>query len=146
VGRLGQVVTAAARPHEHVVGQVARVGVGLVLGRREDAAERGDVLVVPRVAVGDGGAVGDARDLVAVVPPRHDARVLGGLGLEPEVGLAVVVDHDGLAVLQRGLEHDLRARGRLGHHVRVLVELLVAVEHERGEEHAEHDARAQALG
>ena len=30
--------------------------------------------------------------------------------------------------------------------MRVLVELLVAVEHEGAEEHAEHDAHAQALG
>ena len=50
VRRLGEVVTAAARPDEHVVGQVAREGVRLLLRCGEDAAERRDVLVVPPAA------------------------------------------------------------------------------------------------
>jgi hypothetical protein len=42
---------------------------------RHDAADGGDVLVVPGVAVGHGGAVADAGDLVAVVPPAARVRV-----------------------------------------------------------------------
>ena len=33
--------------------------------------------IVPSVVVDEGGAVGHASNLVAVVPPGHDARVLG---------------------------------------------------------------------
>ena len=57
VRRLCEVVAPAARPDEDVVGEVARVRVRLLLWRREDAAERRDVLVVPGVPVGDRNTV-----------------------------------------------------------------------------------------
>jgi len=89
-GARGRVRVRVTRPHEHVVGQVARIRVCLVLRCGEDATERGDVLVVPRVAVGDRGAVGDARDLVAVVPPRLvRARVGVAVGVRVGVGARV---------------------------------------------------------
>ena len=55
--RFGEIVAAPTRPHEHVVRKVACEGVRLSLGRRQDATERRDVLVVPRVAVGDARAL-----------------------------------------------------------------------------------------
>mmetsp|Transcript_8845 Transcript_8845/g.28034 ORF Transcript_8845/g.28034 Transcript_8845/m.28034 type:complete len:537 (+) Transcript_8845:4514-6124(+) len=121
VRRLCKVVASAARPDEHVVGEVARVRVRLLLWRREDAAERRDVLVVPGVPVGDRGAVGNAGDLVAVVPPGHHARVLRRLVAQPPVGLAVVVHHHLLPSVCLGFEHDLRLREPLGQLVRVVV-------------------------
>ena len=86
----------------------------LLLRRGENTAERGNVLMVPSVAIGDAGALGDARDLVAVVPPRHHARVRGRVVPHPMVGLAVVIQDDLLPRLQPGLEHDLRLRRALG--------------------------------
>jgi len=92
VRALGEVVAPTAGPHQHVVGEVPGDAVSLRGGVGEGAGEEGDVFVVPRVAVGDGGAVGEAGDLVAVVPPGEDAGVLGGVLLEVPVGFAVVVN------------------------------------------------------
>jgi hypothetical protein len=69
VRRLGEVVRGAAFPHENVVGQVARKCMRLQLGRCEAEPHQCDVLVVPRVAVGERRALRHAGDLVAVVPP-----------------------------------------------------------------------------
>jgi hypothetical protein len=60
---LGEVVAGVARPDEDVVGEVLGELVRVLLGRGEDAAEEGDVLEGPGVAVGEGGAVADAGDL-----------------------------------------------------------------------------------
>mmetsp|Transcript_8699 Transcript_8699/g.28678 ORF Transcript_8699/g.28678 Transcript_8699/m.28678 type:complete len:252 (+) Transcript_8699:494-1249(+) len=120
---LSHVVRTTAGPHQHVVGEVADDLVRALGGRSEGAREVGDVLVVPRVAVGDGGAVGDARDLVPVVPPRHDAGVLGGVVADPVVRLEVVIHHHGLAALEASLEHDRGLGHGLGHHVRVVPQL-----------------------
>ena len=139
VRRLCKVVAAAARPHEHIVGDVARERVGLLLRRGEDAPEGGNVLVIPRVAVGDRGALRDAGNLVAIVPPRHDARVLGGVVPQPEVGLAVVVDHHKLAVLQLPTVHDLRLARALGELVGVAIE--GAAHAEEGKHHRRADAQ-----
>ena len=68
-------VSSATRPHQDVVGEVPHNFVGALFGRRQAAPESGDVLVVPGVAVGHGGAVADAGDLVAVVPPAARVRV-----------------------------------------------------------------------
>ena len=95
----------------------------LLLGGGEGPGEVGDVLVVPRVSVGDGRAVGHARDLVPVVPPRHDAGILRGVIAEPVVRLDVILDHDGATVLEGALEHDGRLRHAARHHVRVVPEL-----------------------
>mmetsp|Transcript_142040 Transcript_142040/g.441672 ORF Transcript_142040/g.441672 Transcript_142040/m.441672 type:complete len:231 (+) Transcript_142040:517-1209(+) len=108
VRRLGQVVATAAGPDEHVVRQVSDDVPRALLGARQRPAERGDVLVVPGVAVGDGGALGDAGYLVSVVPPRHDARVLGRVLVDPLVALQVVVDQDVLSVPALDLVDDLR--------------------------------------
>ena len=53
VCRLRQVVTGAAFPYEHVVGEVARERMRLRFGRGEAQSHQRDVLVVPRVAVGE---------------------------------------------------------------------------------------------
>jgi hypothetical protein len=45
------------------------------------------VLMVPRVPISEGGAVADTGDLVSVVPPRHDAGIVRGVLLEPDVRL-----------------------------------------------------------
>ena len=49
--------------------------------------------VVPRVVVDERGPVGHASNLVAVVPPRHDSRVLGRVLPEPVVCLAEIVQN-----------------------------------------------------
>eukprot|EP00962_Isochrysis_galbana_P036461 scaffold12605_cov114-Isochrysis_galbana.AAC.2 len=149
VGALGQIVAAASSPHEHVVRQVPSDGVGLVLRCREDQAKRGDVLVIPRVAVGDGGALADACNLqggkaawgqfertssgenpppgiahlVPVVPPCHDPSILWRMVAQPPVCLAVVIHHHLLPIIQLGLEHDLRLRQALGQLVGVVVKV-----------------------
>ena len=46
----------------------------------QGAAQQGDVLVVPSVAVRERGAVRDAADLVPVVPPVRVAYALSGRG------------------------------------------------------------------
>mmetsp|Transcript_20649 Transcript_20649/g.43400 ORF Transcript_20649/g.43400 Transcript_20649/m.43400 type:complete len:680 (+) Transcript_20649:62-2101(+) len=143
VRRLGQVVPPAPRPHEDVVGEMAHDGVRLRLLRRQALAEGGDVLVVPGVAVGDGGPVPDARDLVPVVPPGHDAGVVGGAVAQPVVRVEVVVDEHLLAVLEAGAEDD----GGVGHAHRHLV----AVRRKRpeckeaGDEDEGGDGEAQRL-
>ena len=138
MGRLGQVISPPSGPDQNVIGQVANDSVGLLLGAREALAQEGNVLVVPRVAIGNGGSVGDAGDLVPVVPPAHDARVLGSLVAEPVVSLAVVVDDDRFSGPELGLEHDARVGEGLSHLVRVVEERVSArVEHEQctGGEH-----------
>lgn len=47
--------------------------------------------VVPGVVVHQRGPVGHAGDLVAIVPPRHDASVLVGVLPQPIVGLPEVI-------------------------------------------------------
>ena len=106
VGALGEIVPPAPAPDEGVVCQVAGDLVALVDVPREDLAQEGDVLVVPGVAVGQGGSVSDAGDLVAVIPPRQDAGVLGCVVPKPPVGLAVVVHVDGLPILGSALLDD----------------------------------------
>ena len=60
---------------QHIVHiQLPHDEVGLVLLAGHGLANPRDVRVVPRVVVHQDGAVGHGRDLVAVVPPRHDLR------------------------------------------------------------------------
>lgn len=61
------------------------------VGGRGLAAHQRDVAVVPGVVVHQRGPVGHAGDLVAVVPPRHDAGVLVGVLPQPVVGLPEVI-------------------------------------------------------
>ena len=66
----------------------------------------------------------DHKHLVAVVPPGHHARILWRVVAQPPVGLAVVVDHHFLAIVQLSLEHDLWLREAFRQPVRILVEFL----------------------
>mmetsp|Transcript_14001 Transcript_14001/g.38322 ORF Transcript_14001/g.38322 Transcript_14001/m.38322 type:complete len:208 (+) Transcript_14001:16-639(+) len=59
-------------PDQHVIREVPDDVVPFQLWGDEALPEQRDVLVVPRVSVGDGGPVAQAVDLVPVVPPRHD--------------------------------------------------------------------------
>lgn len=52
---------------------------------------QGDVAVVPGVVVHQRGPVGHPCDLVAIVPPGHDADVLVCVLPQPVVGLPEVV-------------------------------------------------------
>ena len=63
-------VSSATRPHQDVVGEVPHNFVGALFGRCQAASESGDVLVVPGVAVGNGGALCYAVDLVACVKEK----------------------------------------------------------------------------
>mmetsp|Transcript_30199 Transcript_30199/g.59816 ORF Transcript_30199/g.59816 Transcript_30199/m.59816 type:complete len:203 (+) Transcript_30199:1003-1611(+) len=121
VGTLGQVVPAPAAPDQDVVGQMARDAVPLLFRVREGAGEQGDVFVVPRVPVGDRGAVGNAGDLVAVVPPGEDAGVGGRIFFQPPVGLTVVIHDDNIALIRLCLVHDRRVRQPHRHFITVLV-------------------------
>ena len=134
---LGHVVRAAARPDEDVIREVPDDAVRLLLRRRHRPREVGDVLVVPRVPVRDGRPVRDARDLVPVVPPRHHARVLGGVIPEPVVRLDVVLDDDRPPVVELALEHHAGLGHPPRHVVRVLPKPLQPTrEHQhRGHEH-----------
>mmetsp|Transcript_67568 Transcript_67568/g.161295 ORF Transcript_67568/g.161295 Transcript_67568/m.161295 type:complete len:224 (+) Transcript_67568:945-1616(+) len=100
-----------------------------VLLRRQALAEGGNVLVVPGVAVRDRRAVPDARNLISVVPPRHDAGIVRSLVAHPPVRLAVVIDDDFLAVLQPGLVHDRGVGHLVRHLVRIPVELPPVPQH-----------------
>mmetsp|Transcript_22993 Transcript_22993/g.60045 ORF Transcript_22993/g.60045 Transcript_22993/m.60045 type:complete len:307 (+) Transcript_22993:500-1420(+) len=134
VRRLREIVAAAASPHEHVVRQVPNQTVGVLLRRREAPPERRNVLVVPRVAVGDRCPVTNAGDLVAVVPPRHDPSVVVRVVAEPPVGLTIVIHHDHFALRVSGLVHD-RWTGHLLPNV-----VRVAVEKQRNNDEVQHDA------
>mmetsp|Transcript_137460 Transcript_137460/g.334072 ORF Transcript_137460/g.334072 Transcript_137460/m.334072 type:complete len:307 (+) Transcript_137460:558-1478(+) len=120
--RLGQVIAAATGPNEHVVSHVPDSIPSALLGARQRPAERGDVLVVPGVAISDGGALGDTSNLVPVVPPRHDAGVLRRVGVDPLVALQVVVNQERLAELVLRLVNDLGVGEGPGHPVAVLHE------------------------
>ena len=119
VRHLGEIIsphaTPARGPDEDVVGQMLDHGVCLLLGRHETFAEQCDVLVVPGVSVGDGRAVANAVDLVAIIPPGHDPRVGGGVVAQPPVGLSEVVDHDHLTPLRATLDDDLGLGELVGH-------------------------------
>lgn len=49
--------------------------------------------VVPSVVVDESRFIAHTGDLIAVVPPRHDARLIGSISSQPVVRLAEVV-HD----------------------------------------------------
>mmetsp|Transcript_65221 Transcript_65221/g.164375 ORF Transcript_65221/g.164375 Transcript_65221/m.164375 type:complete len:271 (-) Transcript_65221:1413-2225(-) len=95
----------------------------LLLRACERAAQRRDVLVVPSVAVRDGGTTGDAGDLVAVVPPSHHAGILGSVLIDPLVALIVVVDEVVVPLSVSDAVHHLRVRQRVCDLVSVLHKL-----------------------
>lgn len=94
----------------HVEAADDRVGLLLAAGEclrvRErldaDAADGGDVRVVPGVVVDNDRAVAHAGHLVAVVPPAHELRVLVRVLTHPVVGLAIVVEDGATAVTVGG--------------------------------------------
>lgn len=65
VRRLGQVIAAAAGPHEHVIREVSRYLPRLVFRGRQDPTKSRDMLVIPSIPVGQCRPFTDARDLVA---------------------------------------------------------------------------------
>mmetsp|Transcript_39854 Transcript_39854/g.95662 ORF Transcript_39854/g.95662 Transcript_39854/m.95662 type:complete len:479 (-) Transcript_39854:602-2038(-) len=104
---LGQIIAVAPSPDQHIIGQVSDSVPSPLLRSSEAPAQGRDVLVVPSVAIGDGGPVGDTCNLVPVIPPGHDAGILGGVVTEPLVGLEVVVDDGILSILHTVHEHNL---------------------------------------
>ena len=95
--------------------------VSLLDTRREGPPEQGNVLVVPRVAIGNGGPVGDTGNLVAIVPPGQDAGVLGCVVPEPPIALAVVIDHDFFSALEAALLDNGGVGEVVGQHVALVV-------------------------
>ena len=71
-------------------------------GTDGDAADGGDVRVVPGVVVHDDRAVAHAGHLLAVVPPTHELGVLVRVLTHPVVGFAVVVEDGATAVTVGG--------------------------------------------
>mmetsp|Transcript_132946 Transcript_132946/g.343954 ORF Transcript_132946/g.343954 Transcript_132946/m.343954 type:complete len:415 (-) Transcript_132946:948-2192(-) len=114
----------ATCPDKRVVGKVPHGVPTLLLWTRQDATKRGDVLVVPRVAVSDGRALGHTGDLVPVVPPSHDASILGCVIPDPLVAADVVVDDHLFPGAELGLEHELRIGHLLRHPVAMGDEVL----------------------
>mmetsp|Transcript_31081 Transcript_31081/g.73788 ORF Transcript_31081/g.73788 Transcript_31081/m.73788 type:complete len:428 (-) Transcript_31081:964-2247(-) len=146
VGRLGNIIPVhppvACRPHKHIVSEVANNAVGLFDRRDQSTAQQRNVLVVPSVAVGDGRAVGDAVDLVPVVPPRHHTRILGGVVAQPPVALAEVVDHHRLAVAGASNKHDRR----VGEVLRHVLAVPPVVEGRGAQQHHHQDPKRLAEG
>mmetsp|Transcript_26441 Transcript_26441/g.57432 ORF Transcript_26441/g.57432 Transcript_26441/m.57432 type:complete len:638 (+) Transcript_26441:429-2342(+) len=142
VRHLGQVIAPHPRvprgPHQHVVRQVADHLDGLLLVGHQALAQQCEVLVVPGVAVRNGGAVGHARDLVPVVPPGHHAGILGGVVAQPPVGLPEVVDDHRGSVAVAAAEHDLRLGEVLRHLLAVGLEVEDGGGHARQEDHRRH--------
>jgi hypothetical protein len=58
-------------PNEHVVSKVTRDLPRRSLVGNEALAQQSNVLVVPSIAISDADALGDAVELITVVPPRH---------------------------------------------------------------------------
>mmetsp|Transcript_10385 Transcript_10385/g.17856 ORF Transcript_10385/g.17856 Transcript_10385/m.17856 type:complete len:356 (+) Transcript_10385:876-1943(+) len=114
---------------------------GILFARHEALAEKGQVLMVPRVPVRNGGPVGHARDLVAVVPPGHHARVLRGVVPQPPVRLAEVIDDHRRPVAVAAAQHDLRLRKVLRHGGAVVLEVVHASPHAHHRKHRHHLAR-----
>mmetsp|Transcript_77796 Transcript_77796/g.197651 ORF Transcript_77796/g.197651 Transcript_77796/m.197651 type:complete len:328 (-) Transcript_77796:49-1032(-) len=148
---LRQVVAAASSPDEQVIRNMPDGVVGLLLRARERAAQGRDVLVVPSVAIGNRRPLGNARDLVPVVPPCDNPGVLGRVLVDPLVALQVVIHLDHSVDSIPHHRDDLRIRQGLRHGVAMLHEGrdlgLVAhdgVEHGRGEAEAgqEHEGVA----
>ncbi len=100
-----------------------------------------DVSVVARIVVHNDGSVAHTRDLVAIVPPGHDARVLGCVVSQPRVRLAEVVEDNALAAVSRGHDDDRGGGVGGGSHPR-------AVDGEEVKEHKEerHDDERDDLG
>ena len=115
--RFCHIVGTATCPHEDVIGQVTDDVVRFVFRRGERSREVGDVFVVPRIPIRDGGAVGDAGDLVTVIPPGHDASVFRRVVSHPLVRVHVIANENDAAVLELAFEH----YGRHGHALRHLV-------------------------
>mmetsp|Transcript_21245 Transcript_21245/g.61325 ORF Transcript_21245/g.61325 Transcript_21245/m.61325 type:complete len:220 (-) Transcript_21245:1551-2210(-) len=122
VRRLTHVVAVPACPNQHVICKMAHGIVTSPLRACQDLAQRCDMLVVPGVAVCNGGAVSHPGDLVTVVPPCHDARIFRCVLLDPLIAPQIVVHRHLHAVLKLSLKYKLRVRHVLGHHVAVLDE------------------------
>mmetsp|Transcript_57369 Transcript_57369/g.152972 ORF Transcript_57369/g.152972 Transcript_57369/m.152972 type:complete len:637 (+) Transcript_57369:479-2389(+) len=116
----GQIVATAASPHEHVVGEMTDRAPRLLLRACQGSTEHRDVFVVPGVSVCKGRALPNARDLITVIPPSHDAGILRRVLLDPTVPLQVVVDHDAVPRhLVSSFEDHLRIRKGVCHRVAV---------------------------
>mmetsp|Transcript_42760 Transcript_42760/g.77245 ORF Transcript_42760/g.77245 Transcript_42760/m.77245 type:complete len:448 (-) Transcript_42760:1145-2488(-) len=120
--RLSKVVAPSTSPDQDVVSHVPDCIVSSLLRACQRAAECGNVLMVPSVSIRDGGPLGDARDLIAVVPPGHDARILRCILVNPLVALEVIVDQGLLSITLPDLVHYLWVRQRTSDHVAVLHE------------------------
>ena len=107
---------------EDVICQVADDVVRFVFWSGECSRQVGNVFMVPRVAIRDRGTVGDASDLVAVIPPGHDPSRLPGCFLVPTRRRPCNRERKHAAVLELAFEHDGWHRHTLSHIVRVLHE------------------------
>merc|ERR1719329_1957540 len=69
--------------------------------------------MVPSVAIGDRSSLGDARDLVAIVPPSHDSGVLRRVLVDPLITFQIVIDQDLAPTSVADFVHNLWVRERL---------------------------------
>ena len=70
--------------------------------------------MIPRVSVRNRRTLSDTRDLISVIPPCHDSRVLGCVVSEPPIRLTIVINHDRSTISEFCLIH----QGRIGHSLR----------------------------
>lgn len=67
-----------------------------------------NVCIVPSIVINESSSIGESSDLVPIVPPTHDDRVLLSVHPQPVVGLSVVIDDVFLAVVIGGKDHRWR--------------------------------------
>mmetsp|Transcript_25412 Transcript_25412/g.55838 ORF Transcript_25412/g.55838 Transcript_25412/m.55838 type:complete len:301 (+) Transcript_25412:849-1751(+) len=106
VGAFCQVVTSASTPDQNVIGEMASDLVAFFFTGSQHLAQESNVFVVPGVAIGNRGAVSECRDLITIIPPRHDSGIFRRVVSQPPVCLAIVVQLDNRAVAQSGLDDD----------------------------------------
>jgi hypothetical protein len=75
VRALGNVVASSTGPHQDVVCEMPGDPMRILFGSGQRPAQQGNVLVVPRVPVRDGGPIGNPRDLVPVCRNVHNDSV-----------------------------------------------------------------------
>ena len=115
VRTLGQVVASSTSPDQDVIGKMTSNAVPLLLGACQGLTKKSNVLVVPGVAIRNCCSVADTSDLVAIVPPSHDASILRRVVSAPPVRLAVIVHQNFLSHVTVGLVDNGRVRHVFGH-------------------------------
>mmetsp|Transcript_135375 Transcript_135375/g.289443 ORF Transcript_135375/g.289443 Transcript_135375/m.289443 type:complete len:240 (+) Transcript_135375:523-1242(+) len=109
VRRFPKIVAPSASPNENIVSQVTNCIPGFLLRACHSSPEGRDMFVIPSIAVRYRSPLGDPRDLIPIVPPCHDTRVLRGICIDPLVPIIIVGNFDNTLNTVLGGEDNLRA-------------------------------------